>query len=128
MPIADTYTLYYDNNYNYLGSDGADEYTVVNSTMNLPLTARVNDTGILFTETIYPSSSKYYSIGTNTISYTLEPDTATTALLKLITIEKDLNNANISTSVTVMRLTTTGSFTSLYETYVDNTDNLKMSF
>lgn len=127
VPYGSTSTSYYDSYHNYLGSSGK-EYTLPIGTMYLPQTAKVNDTGVALTETIYPSSSKSYSIGTYTHSFSLEPDTATTALLKLITIEKDTSNTVVSTSTSTYRLTPSGSITRLYETYVTSTDNLRIAY
>ena len=127
VPFGGTQTTYYDSNYNYLGSS-SDDYTVVIGTMSLPQTAKVNDTGVVFTETIYPSSAKAYSTGTNTFSYTLEPDTATTALLKLILTEKNTSGTVVSTSIKVSRITPAGASTDLYETTVEDSISLKITY
>lgn len=127
FPNTTTNISYYDANFNYLGSSGS-EYTQTMGVMSLPLTAKVNDTGVAFTETIYPSSSKPYSTGTYTSSYSLEPDTAATAILKLITTEKDVSGTVVSTSVSIFRLTPSGEITSLSGTFVSSTSNLRMTY
>lgn len=127
FPYAFTFTDYYDANHNYIGSEGG-EYSVVNGAMTLPQTAKVNDTGIMFTENTYSSNTKSFLIGTSTVSFSLEPDTASTALLKIITTEKDTSNSLVSTSVVAWRLTPTGNFTRLYETYVGGGDNAKITY
>jgi hypothetical protein len=127
FPFADTFTEYYDINNNYIGSSGF-EYTVINDSMILPITAKVNDTGILYSENIYSSNLKSYIIGTYTVSFSLEPDTAFTALLKIVLTERNTANTTMSTSVATLRLTPSGNFTRLSETYVGYGDNLKITY
>lgn len=127
IPIGSTGTNFYDENSNYLGYSG-ELYSVVVGSMTIPVTAKVNDTGILFTEQEYSSSLKSILLGTNTVSFSIEPDTSTTALLKIITTEKNVTNAVVSTDISVYRITPSGSFTILYETYVDDVDNLRIDY
>jgi len=128
IPLNSTQTYYYDMNYNMLGSSSSDEYTVVIGTMALPQTAKVNDSGILYTETIYPTSDKLFSTGTYTVSYSLEPDTATTALLKLTITERNASGTVVSTEVETLRLTPTGTFTRLNQKFTSSTDNMMLSY
>lgn len=127
IPLGSTGTYFYDGNSNYLGYSGG-SYSVVVGTMTIPVTAKVNDTGILFTEQEYSSSLKSVLLGTNTVSFSIEPDTATTALLKIIETEKDTLNTVVSTDIIVYRITPSGTLTKIYETYVDDVDNLRIDF
>ena len=56
------------------------EYAVFNQTANLPTTARVGQSGVLGDEINYVDSSKAQVTDTSALSWSLEADTATTAL------------------------------------------------
>lgn len=127
IPLGVTTVSYYDSNYNPLGLDG-DEYEVVSSSNPIPVTARVNDTGIWYTSVRYSDSSKTRVLGTATVSYVLEPDTASTALLKIIVIEKDLSNSLSSTSTTTFRLTSSGTLSRISETVVEDSTSLTVTY
>ena len=127
VPFGGTSVDYYDNSYDYLGSSG-NTYSVVTSAFNLPDTAKVNDTGIIFVENEYADITKAVLLGTETVSFTIEADTASTAILKLITVEKDLSNNVVSTDITTARITPSGDYTRLTETFTDSIDNFKATF
>lgn len=123
IPIASTGSGYVDSNYNTLGFAGS-EYEVVTSSTPIPLTARVNDTGVWYVTTRYSSASKTTRLGTKTTSFVLEPDTASTALLKIIEVERDAGNSITSTSTSSFRITPSGALTWLNETYLEGADTL----
>lgn len=58
-------------------------YTVFNQTAAFPVTAKVGQTGALGTETEYASSAKLQALGSDVVTWSLEADTATTALFCL---------------------------------------------
>lgn len=116
LTIATTSYGYIDSNYNYLGSSGDAGYSVVSSSEVIPTTAKVNANGVLYTENLYSDSSKSLLLGTETTSYSLEPDTADTALLKIIQVQKNTGNAITGNSTVTFRMTTAGSLTRLSET------------
>lgn len=126
-PLSSSSTDYVDSNYNPLGEIGS-EYSVVNSGISIPTTARVNDTGILYTSNRYTSSSKTTLLGTSTVSYVLEPDTAATALFKVISTEKDTLNKQTSVSTVTFRITAAGALTRISETYVEGTTTLTLTY
>jgi hypothetical protein len=95
---AVTTAIYVGSNYLPLGSD-EDGYGVVFDSVNIPATARVGDNGIWYTERMYPSSAKSYVTGTRRTSFVMEPDTASTALLKIIST--DLSSGGSQTASTV---------------------------
>jgi hypothetical protein len=66
--------------------------------------------------------------GTETVTYVLEADTATTALLKIINIEKDNSNRTTSTSSVQYRITPAGAYTRVNETSVEGTINLTITY
>lgn len=112
--ISSTVTTYVDTNYAPLGSTEG-EYGVVNQPATIPDTAKVGDTGIWYTEVRYPHAGKPYSLGTDTVSYVMEPDTASTALLKLIVTRRDVSNNITANSTVALRVSTTGSLTWISE-------------
>ena len=127
FPLGITTTTYVDSNYTPLGSSGA-EYAVYSSGNAIPLTARVNDTGIWYQSVRYTSSSKTSRLGTATASYVLEPDTASTALLKIVNVEKDTYGTTTSTQTLTFRITPTGGLTRLSEVGSEGNTALTLSY
>jgi hypothetical protein len=127
VPLSSSITDYVDSNYYPLGSSG-DEYTVVNGTATIPQTAVVNDTGTLFTENRYQSSAKAVLLGTNTLSYAVQPDAASTALLKLIQVEKNTAGATTDTTTMTFRMTPAGGLTRLSEVSSDGTETITITY
>lgn len=127
IPITATSTDWTDSNYVPLGSTG-DEYEVVVGTPTIPTTARVPDSGILFTATTFPDSNKRYPTGTVTASYVIEPDTETTAIVKLIRTYRDdfARITNISTAT--FRIGTNNRFIRLNETLISPEDETNATF
>jgi hypothetical protein len=117
IPLSSSSTEFVDTNYNPLGSQG-DEYEVVTSSVTIPSTARVNSTGVWYTSTLYATSAKSRVEGTATVSYVLEPDTASTALLKIIRIDKDSFGSTTFTNTATFRMTPSGTLTRISETAV----------
>lgn len=127
IPLSSSSTTYVDSNYNPLGISGTD-YAVVTSGTSIPTTARVNDTGNLYSTIRYASSTKATLRGTQTVSYVLEPDTASTALLKIISTERDSYNTVTSNSTTTFRMTPAGALTRISETSVQGATSITLSY
>lgn len=126
-PLASTTTSYADSNYVPRGSSGA-EYSVITSDINLPLTAKINDTAIWYTAKRYTSSSKTTLLGTRVFSFALQPDTASTALLKIIESEYNTSGTQTGSYITSYRMTPSGGLTRLLETGVNQTSSLTITF
>lgn len=126
LPLGGTSTSYFTSNYAPLGFSGS-EYQVVTAT-SIPTTAKVNDTGTLYVTDIYTSSSKTSKSGTSTSTFVLEPDTATTALLKVIDVEKNTSNNIISTEISTFRITPAGALTRLTSTLVEGSSSVAFTF
>jgi hypothetical protein len=126
-PLGITTTSYIDSNYNPLGSNGP-EYVVTTSGSSIPLTARVNDTGIWYQSVRYTSSSKTSRLGTATTSFVLEPDTASSALLKIVQVEKDTFGTTTSTNTLTFRITPAGGLTRLSEVGSEDNTSLTISY
>jgi hypothetical protein len=125
--LSSSSTTYVDANFNPLGSSGTD-YTVVTGNASIPNTARVNDTGTWYSTIRYASSTKAVRRGTGTVSYVLEPDTASTALLKIIHSERDNSNTETYRSTVTFRMTPTGTLTRISESGVQGSTSITLTF
>ncbi len=117
IPLSSSSTEFVDTNYNPLGSIG-EEYEVVSSSVTIPATARVNSTGVWYTATTYTTSAKLTPTGTSSVSFALEPDTASTALLKIISVDKNTLGSTTFTNTVTFRMTPSGTLTRISETGV----------
>lgn len=127
FPLAATDTAYVNSNYVPLGWAG-DEYVVVTNTSTIPDTAKVYDTGLWHTSNRYADSTKTTLLGTSEVSFALAPDTATTALLKIIQVDKNTIGSTVMTATANFRVTPTGDLTRLSETAVDSTTTLTLTY
>jgi hypothetical protein len=127
QPIAAVMIEYNDPGNNPLGQQGA-LYSVVNGVVNLPLKVAVNDSGLMFTYQNYANSLKLLATGATEVSYLIEADTPTTALLNLITTQKDTGNIVTLTSRTQYRMTITGGLTRLSDTLTQGADTLTLVY
>ena len=92
-----TTTSYFDSNYVPLGySVVGGNYAVWASPPSFPVAARVGDVAVAGTVNKYTNSTKSTSAGTEENSYVIEADTATTAIVNLIS--KNYNAAHTLTS------------------------------
>lgn len=90
-------TDYFDINYVPLGSTFSDgTYSVFPTPPSIPTSVKVGDTGTLGTSNNYLNSTKTVLTGTDAISYVIEPDTATTAIVNKI--DKSFNSLGVLTS------------------------------
>lgn len=128
IPLSWSSASYFDSNYNPMGYVSDDAYVVMSNNVTIPNTARVNDTGVLYTASIYLDSSKTTLLGTETASYVLAPDTASTALLKITTIEKDTSGNTVSTSTAAYRITPAGDITLISEKFLSDGDVLNFAY
>jgi len=122
--------VYFDTNYNPLGQIGneyVDEngslYTVVTSSTPIPATARVNDSGSLSSSNRYSSTSRTKLLGTYNVSYIVQEDTASTALLKLVGTLKDTAGKTKMTVTVSYRMTPAGVVTKINKTEVSYSSN-----
>ncbi len=104
---------YFSANYLALGQADAykNTYYVVTSFTGWPLAAKVGDSGPLGSVTVYADSTKATVTGHQQLSYTIEPDTADTAIFNLTTVESDTTGAVVLNQQDRYRVTTTGAVT-----------------
>ncbi len=119
---------FYDSNYLPLGTQTADEYTVVNGSATIPQTARVGDTGTAYSDNRYTNSSKTSFLGTNTYTYALQADTASTAIAQIVGVEKDGLGATTYTRTLRYRITPAGAVTPLSETVTDSDGSMVFTY
>ncbi|UCH47228.1 MAG: hypothetical protein JSU95_14180 [Betaproteobacteria bacterium] len=82
--IAQTSILYYTTTYSPLGYQiTGSEYAVFTSGPAIPTTVMVGDAGVIGSETIYTDSTKTVIVGSQDMSFVVEPDTANTAIINI---------------------------------------------
>lgn len=128
VPLAVTTARYVDANYTPLGSESSSDYLVVTGTVAIPATGKVGDNGEWFTENVYTDSTKNTRTGSQTTSFVLEADSGSTALLKIIEIERNTVGAQTATSTVNFRITTTGTLTRLSESATTTDGTLTVTY
>jgi hypothetical protein len=108
-------TLYVDANYVPMGMVVGAMYFVVSSTTPMPASAKVGETGILATFIRYSGGDKASALGTRTVTWALQPDTDTTAILALAKTDYDADNTIIGSDTLSARITTAGGYTRIRE-------------
>jgi hypothetical protein len=88
--------------YAYLGAtDGTTFYDLASPPTTLPATAKVGDSGLYASETLYTDSTKTVKTGTRWTTWSLQSDSATTVLLTLSSQEYDnAGNPTLQTTET----------------------------
>jgi hypothetical protein len=127
IPLNSTSTSYLDSNYSPLGTL-SDEYQVVVGTPSIPDSAKVGDTVTVYQANRYQNSNKTVLLGTEAVSFVLEADTSTTALLKIIAIEKDNSGKQTQSTAVTFRVGADNSISRLAETLVSSTDNISFVY
>ena len=98
-PASNTQNLteYYDTNYVPLGFNiSGGDYGVFLTPPLFPASVTVGNTGTIGTDNIYTNSTTLVPAGTQVISYVIEADTASTAIVSLIL--RSFNTANVLTA------------------------------
>ena len=105
---------FFDKNFRPLGQvDDDGTYYVQNTFSGWPAAAKVGDAGQLGTATLYADSRKMTLTGHQTLSYSVEADTADTAVFVLVTAISDANNALTYNETDRYRVTRSGGVTLL---------------
>ena len=110
--FASTGISYYDTNYKPLGAvtPGTD-YAVYTTSSDLPTSVKVGDTAQFGSIDVYSSSTKQIKTGTRTLSYAVEADTSSTAIINLIAKGYNASNQLLYTQQTRYRINTSGQLT-----------------
>jgi hypothetical protein len=127
IPLAASSISWVDASYMPRGTSGGSEYIVVDGLATIPTSAKINDTGAVFTAKRYTTSAKTTLLGTRTVTYVVEADSGTTALVTLIDVDKNNSGTTTSTSTSQYRVTTNNTFTKIKETAVDNVNGISLT-
>jgi len=127
FPLNYSSVSWVDSNYYPLGADVGDEYTVVVGTATIPTAVRVGDSGQLYMSNRFTSSAKTTPLGTITSTYVVEPDTASTALVKFISTYKSTSNTIEKIVSAQYRVNTSNGFTRINETSFNLTNGLSLT-
>jgi hypothetical protein len=112
--IAQTSTSYYDTNYTPLGFNSIGvNYGVYAPAPVYPTTVTVGSTATIGTETLYTNSSKTVPNGTVSQSYVVTADTATTAIVNVISKSFTTGGTLTSTEQDYFRVDASGNLTPL---------------
>lgn len=122
-PLSSSDTTYVDPNYVLLGNSG--NYYIVYADYSIPTSVYVNDTGTLVTGKKYASSINKTLLGTLTVTYVVEADTATTALVSIIFTDKDSYGTVTETQTNQYRITADGTSARVKFTIWTNTSTSK---
>jgi hypothetical protein len=113
---ANTAIDYYDTNYIPLGYDdtaSGGEYAVFLTPPSIPTAINIGDAGIMGTRTLYSNSAKTTLTGTSVYSYAVEADSASTAIINLISKHYNPSSVLTYTSQSRFRITSSGALTRL---------------
>ncbi len=107
--LSSTTTNYYDSNYSVIGIiNSSNDYGVAQAPLTIPVSVKVGDTGTLGTINYFSNSTVTVPTGHDVISYEIEPDTATTAIVNVIDKSYDLNGTLTSTEQDRSRIISDG--------------------
>ncbi len=106
-PVVSTTVTFYDSSYRTLGGSSASAYCVNSAPGNFPASAMVGDSGTWYSGTCYTNSSKTVKAATGTASYSLEPSTDSSAVLR-ITLKETASTGAVTTQEFTYSLTTAG--------------------
>lgn len=108
---ASTKTNYFDTNYIPRGYSTGSSYGVYLTPLTIPATVTVGGTGVLGSLTEYTNSTKSTLSGRMDVSYVVEADTATTAIVNVIVKSYNVSGTLTSTEQDRYRITTSGTMT-----------------
>ncbi len=110
--VAQTSTSYVDSNYVPLGDNSAGAgYGVFLAPLSIPASVSVGDTATVGTENWYTNSTKTTASGVDVMSYVVQSDTPSTAIIDLISKSYNAAGALTSTEQDYYRIDSTGALT-----------------
>ena len=109
---AATSTVYFDSNYDPRGFNTVGvNYGIYLKPLAIPTTVTVGSTGILGTQTLYTSSTKATPDGRIDLSYVVEADASSSAIVNLIAKRYNASGTLTFTEQDRYRITSTGALT-----------------
>lgn len=106
-----TTTRYYSTTYTPVGTSSTGSYGLVFVTTALPTAGHVGDTGTYGHVNLYTDNTKATSAGNQILTYSINADTAATAILNLITKTYNTSAVLTSTEQDFYRISATGTIT-----------------
>lgn len=127
-PLSSVVTLFYlPADYSPLGSMSPNRYEVNDPGTTYPTTAKVGDSGMVGSAKRYSDSTKSTLIRSATSSYRVEADTATSAIVNLVTVTTFIQPPSSPQTETIRyRLDSVGTFTLLSDSLVSAAGNLTL--
>lgn len=116
-PSASTVTYHFDLNYLPVGSTEGGDCTKVKGVVNIPETVKVGDSGLMYSFSGFGGCFLENRFGT--VTYSIEPDTATTVMVKLTEIQKNSINQVSKTAITSISIDGNGGAKRISEISVD---------
>ena len=123
--VIDTSLVFYDSNFQSLGTSSDSSYCVTSGTSALPASAKVGDAGTWYVTTCYTNRTKSVRIGDTTFSYAIEPLTATSAILR-ITPKSTQQTGAILTPELSYTITTTGTVNARETPFVNTVSGVEI--
>jgi hypothetical protein len=111
LPVTSSAQVYSTTNYAPLGQVASGSYYVMQGTPTIPSTGKVGDTAVIGTFNVYTDSTKLNLLGTAKISYVVEADTASTAIIALIEDDYDTSNTLNASTQTRWKMDASGNVT-----------------
>jgi hypothetical protein len=127
ITVENTVFSYLDVTYLPLGEQTG-TYGVVTGMPTIPQTARVGDTGTLYSMLHYADSTKATLVGTSTTTYAVNAETPSTALVTITTTYKTPAGVVGSSDALTYRITPDGSATLVYEVNTEGTDVITTTY
>jgi len=129
IPTNSTSIDYYDASANFYGYTSPYSYGLVISRTPIPVSVRVGDSGNLHILNRYTDSTKLTLSAVVTTTYSVEADTANTALVKISIVEKNTLGVVTSQDVLTYRITSSGIFNPVNRTvYTPTGVNVTITF
>lgn len=111
--FAGTSLSYYDTNYKPLGSTIPGTDYAVYTVSDLPISVKVGDTAQFGSADVYSSNTKQVKTGTRALSYAVEADSGSTAIINLIAKGYNASNQLLYTQQNRYRINTSGQLTAV---------------
>jgi hypothetical protein len=118
-PSPLTVTYYFDSNYLPVGSIEGADCTKVKGAVNIPSTVKVGDSGLMYSFSRFGSCISVFENRFGTVTYAVEPESATSVLVKLTEIQKDVLNQVAKTVTTTISVDISGQAKRISEVSVD---------
>jgi hypothetical protein len=110
--IAQTSQTFFDANYTLLGTSSTGAYgALLAPAVPFPTSVKVGDTAVYGSLAVYTDSTKTVTAGKVDLSYVVEPDTSTTAVVTLISKGYNTSNQLLITQQTKHRIAADGTLT-----------------